>query len=67
MLDEEIEKAKVKFTTHQQEVKIWLNKHKANEKKFEVGDLVLKWDKENESKEKHSKFQNLWLRPFLGG
>jgi hypothetical protein len=29
-----------------------------------VGDLVLKWDKENESKGKHSKFQNLWLEPF---
>jgi hypothetical protein len=29
-----------------------------------VGDLVLKWDRENESKGKHSKFQNLWLRPF---
>jgi hypothetical protein len=25
-------------------------------KKIEVGDLVLKWDKENDSKGKHSKF-----------
>jgi hypothetical protein len=24
----------------------------------------LKWDKENESKGKHSKFQNIWLKPF---
>jgi hypothetical protein len=29
-----------------------------------VGDLVLKWDKINEPKGKHSKFQNLWLGPF---
>jgi hypothetical protein len=64
MLDEEREKAKFKFTAHQQIVKIWFNKHKAKEFFFEVGDLVLKWDKENESKGKHSKFQNLWLRPF---
>jgi hypothetical protein len=64
MLDEEREKDKVKFTAHQQVVKIWFDKHKAKEKKIEVGDLVLKWDKENESKGKHSKFQNLWLRPF---
>jgi hypothetical protein len=24
----------------------------------------LKWDKSNDSKGKHSKFQNLWLEPF---
>jgi hypothetical protein len=64
MLDEEREKAKAKFTAHQQTVKRWFDKHKAKEKSFEVGDLVLKWDKANESKGKHSKFQNLWLRPF---
>jgi hypothetical protein len=64
MLDEEREKTKAKFTAHQQIVKRWFDKHKAIEKSFEVGDLVLKWDKANESKGKHSKFQNLWLRPF---
>jgi hypothetical protein len=45
-------------------VKRWFDKHKAKEKKFEVGDLVLKWDKENEPKGKHSKFQILWLGPL---
>jgi hypothetical protein len=45
-------------------VKRWFDKHKAKEKAFEVGDLVLKWDKENEPKGKHSKFQSLWLGPF---
>jgi hypothetical protein len=64
MLEEEREKEKSKFITHQQIVKRWFDKHKAKEKNFEVGDLVLKWDRENEPKGKHSKFQNLWLRPF---
>jgi hypothetical protein len=64
MLEEEREKAKSKFLAHQQIVKRWFDKHKAKEKNFEVGDLVLKWDKANEPKGKHSKFQNLWLGPF---
>jgi hypothetical protein len=45
-------------------VKRWFDKHKSKEKNFEVGDLVLKWDKENEPKGKHSKFQILWLGPL---
>jgi hypothetical protein len=64
MLEEEREKAKSKFIAHQQIVKIWFDKHKAKEKNFEVRDLDLKWDRANEPKGKHSKFQNLWLRPF---
>jgi hypothetical protein len=64
MLEEEREKEKSKFLAHQQIVKSWFDKHKAKEKNFEVGDLVLKWDRANESKGKHSKFQNLWLEPF---
>jgi len=43
---------------------MWFDKHKAKEKNFEVGELVLKWDRENELKGKHSQFQNLWLRTF---
>jgi hypothetical protein len=64
MLEEEREKDKSKFLAHQQIVKRWFDKHKAKEKNLEVGYLVLKWDKENEPKGKHSKFQNLWLGPF---
>jgi hypothetical protein len=64
MIEEEREKEKYKFTTHQQIVKRWFDKNKVKEKSFEVGDLVLKWDRENEPKGKNSKFQNLWLRPF---
>jgi hypothetical protein len=59
MLEEEREKEKSKFITHQQMVKRWFDKHKAKDKNFEVGDLVLKWDRENEPKGKHSKFQNM--------
>jgi hypothetical protein len=64
MLEEERENAKSKFLAHQQVVKRWFDKHKDNEKNFEVGDLVLKWVKENEPKGKHSMFQNLRLGPF---
>jgi hypothetical protein len=45
MLEEQREKARSKFLAHQQIVKQWFDKHKAKENKFEVRDLVLKWDK----------------------
>jgi hypothetical protein len=64
MLEEERERVKSKFLSHQQIVKRWFDKHKAKEKNFQVGDLVLKWDKVNEPKGKHSKFQSLWIGPF---
>jgi hypothetical protein len=34
------------------------------DKNFEIGDLVLKWDKLKEPKGKHSQFQQLWLGTF---
>jgi hypothetical protein len=37
------------------------DKHKVGHKNFEVGDMVLKWDRFNEPKGKNIKFQNLWL------
>jgi hypothetical protein len=55
---------KTNFVAHQHIVKIWFDKRKAKEKIFEVGDLVLKWDRENEPKGKHSKFHNMCLKPF---
>jgi hypothetical protein len=64
MLEEQREKAKQKFVAHQRIVKHWFDKHKVGNKDFDVGDLVLKWDKANEPKGKHSKFQNLWLGPY---
>lgn len=31
---------------------------------FNVGDLVLKWEKSHEDKGKHTKFQSMWIRLF---
>ena len=36
----------------------------ASDKHFQVGDLVLKWNKASEVRGKHSKFQKLWLGPY---
>ena len=32
---------------------------------FQVGDLVLKWDKQHKDKNEYSKFQRLWLGSFI--
>jgi len=42
----------------------WFDKHKVGDNNFEVGDLVLKWDRVNEPKGKHTKFQNLCLNSY---
>ena len=34
-------------------------------KDLQVGDLVLKWDKSHEDKGENTKFQCLWLGPFV--
>ena len=34
---------------HQQRIKIWFDKHVSSDKQFQVGDLVLKWDKASEA------------------
>lgn len=64
MVEEERERARQKFVAHQELFKRWLYNHKIGNKNFEVGDLVLKWEKNNEPKGKHSKLQNVWLCPF---
>jgi hypothetical protein len=64
-LEEERDKTKEKFHEHQAIIKIWFDKHSTNDKEFQVGDLVLKWDKAHEEKGKHTKFQHLWLGPFI--
>ena len=55
---------KEKFHTHQQQIKRWFDKHVVGDKQFQVGDLVLKWDKGSKAKGKHSKFQKLWFGPY---
>jgi hypothetical protein len=63
-LEEEREKSKTRLDQHQDLVKHWFEKSSVNSKYFQVGDLVLKWDKANETKGKHTKFQHLWLGPY---
>jgi hypothetical protein len=50
---------------HQQIVKSWFDSNSSSDRNFDVGDLVLKWDKPHEGKGEHTKFQNLWLGPFV--
>ena len=63
-LEEEREKSKVIHAKHQQVIKAAFDSVSSGSKQFQVGDLVLKWDKAHEDKGKHSKFQKLWLGPF---
>ena len=63
-LEEEHSKTRHIFSRHQSTVKKWFDAHKSTDREFEVGDLVLKWDKINEKEGKHTKFQNLWLGPY---
>ena len=63
-LEEVRDKAKNTFANHHMIIKKWFDNKAAGNKDFEVGGLVLKWDKAHEGKGKHSKFQKLWLGPF---
>ena len=47
-LEEEINKTKENILKHQTIVKKWFDSHKSTEREFQVGDLVLKWDKQHE-------------------
>jgi len=64
-LEEICDKTKSKFEDHKKTIKHWFDKKSASEKEFQVGDLVLKWDKPHEDKGKHLKFKQLWLGPYL--
>eukprot|EP00253_Pinus_taeda_P017897 PITA_17897 len=41
-----------------------VQRRKAKADKFQLDDVVLKWDARNEEKGKHGKFKNLWKGPF---
>jgi hypothetical protein len=64
-LEEVRTQAKKKLDQHQQIVKSWFDSNSSSDRNFDVGDLVLKWDKSHEGKGEHTKFQNLWLGPFV--
>ena len=63
-LEEEREKVKVIHAHHQQILKDSFDSSFVTPKKFQIGYLVLKWDKAHREKGKHTKFQRLWLGPF---
>ena len=64
-LEEERELARIFFYQHQKTVKRWFDHRKSASRELEVGDLVLKWHKEHKDRGKHTKFQCLWLGPFI--
>jgi hypothetical protein len=57
-LEEVRNQAKRKLDQHQQLIKRWFDSNSSSDRNFEVGDLVLKWDKPHEGKGEHTKFQN---------
>eukprot|EP00253_Pinus_taeda_P002868 PITA_02868 len=63
-LEELRDKTRNKFRNHQMVMNRWFDRHLAADQDYQVGELVLKWDKLNEPKGKHTKFQHLWLGPF---
>ena len=56
-VEEERENVKKKFHQHQELIKRLFNDHFSGNKGFQVGYIVLKWDKVNHPKGKHTKFQ----------
>lgn len=64
-LEEERLKAKEQFFVHQNHIKCWFDRKSAGEKSFDVGDVVLRWDKPHKEKAKHIKFQPLWIGTFI--
>ena len=63
-LEEQREQAKKTHAHRQTLIKSSFDSSIMTRKSFQMGDLVLKWDKAHEEKGKHTKFQKLWLGPF---
>ena len=63
-LEEQREQARKTHAHHQALVKSSFDSNIMTRKYFQMGDLVLKWDKAHEEKGKHTKFQKLWVGPF---
>eukprot|EP00253_Pinus_taeda_P006896 PITA_06896 len=63
-LEEQREQAKRTHAHHQALVKASFDSNMMSRKDFQMGDLVLKWDKSHEEKGKHTKFQRMCLGPF---
>ena len=63
-LEEQREQARKTHAHHQALVKSSFDLNIMTRKDFQMGDLVLKWDKAHEEKGKHTKFQKMWLGTF---
>ena len=46
-------------------LKKWFDKKKSSRMKFELGDIILKWDEERENIGRHQKFDSLWSGPYI--
>ena len=64
-MEEEREDAKKRFVKHQQIIKTWFDHGSSSNRELQVDDLVLRWDKAHEDKGEHTKFQPLWLGPYV--
>eukprot|EP00253_Pinus_taeda_P034569 PITA_34569 len=62
--EEQREQAKKTHAHHQALIKSSFDSSIMTRKNFQMEDLVLKWDKAQEVKVKHTKFQKMWLGPF---
>eukprot|EP00253_Pinus_taeda_P010165 PITA_10165 len=63
-LEEQQEQARKTHAHHQALIKSSFDSSIMTRKNFQMGDLVLKWDKAHKEKGKHTKFQKMWLGPF---
>eukprot|EP00253_Pinus_taeda_P004249 PITA_04249 len=63
-LEQQRKQAKRTHAHHQALLKSSFASNTTTRKDFQMGDLVLKWDKAHEEKGKHTKFQRMWLGPF---
>jgi hypothetical protein len=62
-LEEDRLMAYTHFTDYQAQIKKVFDR-KEKGKQFQVGDMVLLWDKKNEKSGDHDKFDSLWLGPY---
>lgn len=62
-MEEQRETVVDRIREHQMRVKELFDRE-ARERSFQVGDLVLLWDKRREPKGLHGKFDSLWRGPF---
>ena len=62
-LEETRNQVNQRLTEYQEKMKNIFDRH-AKDRKFQIGDLVLRWDVRRAEKGKHGKFEPLWFGPF---